>query len=289
MKEDLTGYARTIARAQLVLGWEGLWRLAWPVIAWIALFAAIALLDILPRFSSWLHGLILALFAGGLVWFLQRLRHLRIPSRQDAQRRLEADSGLSHRPLSQLDDTPAPISGDWMSDEMWRLQRKRGLALLARLRLAPPAPGLPARDPWGLRFAPLLLLAIGLAVGRHDMGNRLGRALDPGIDDTAPPPLLQIWVTPPSYTGLSPLMLKPGYEGEPIRIPAGSKMLAELQGEERDARLVVGDDKQVFTRLDRQSQKLEAEITQGRSLSVKLGWWRSLGSWPIEVVPTIPR
>src|SRR5579859_5026994 len=113
VKEDLSGYARTITQARLVLGWERLWRLAWPVIAWIALFAAIALLDILPRFSSWLHGLILAAFAAGLGWFLFRLRHFRAPSRQEAQRRLEADSGLSHRPLSQLDDKPAPISGDW--------------------------------------------------------------------------------------------------------------------------------------------------------------------------------
>lgn len=288
MKQELSGYARRIAQARLVLGWERLWRLAWPVSAWIALFAAVALLDVLPRLSSGLHGLILAGFAAGLAWFLFRLRRFKLPSRQDAQRRLEADSGLSHRPLSQLDDKPAPISGDRMSDEMWRMQRKRGLALLVRLRLTPPAPGLPARDPWGLRFAPLLLLAVGLAVGRHDMGDRLGRALDPGIDDTTPPPLLQIWVTPPSYTGLSPLMLKPGYRGEPIRIPAGSKMLAELQGEERDARLVIGDEKQAFSRLDRQSQKLETEISQGRSLSVKLGWWRSIGSWPIEVVPDLP-
>lgn len=288
MKEELTGYARRITTARLVLGWERLWRLAWPVVAWIALFFAVALLDILPRLSSWLHWLILAAFAGGLVYFLSRLRLFRAPSRQDAQRRLEADSGLSHRPLSQLEDKPAPIAGDWMSEVMWRQQRKRGLALLARLRLTPPAPGLPARDPLGLRFAPLLLLAIGLAVGRHDAGDRFARVLDPTTDSDTPPPLLQIWVTPPSYTGLSPLMLKLGYEGEPIRIPTGSKMLVELQGEERDARLMVDGEKTPFARLDRQSQKLEADITHGGHLSVRLGWWRTLGSWPIAVIPDHP-
>ena len=288
MKEELTGYARRITSARLVLGWERLWRLAWPVVAWTALFFAIALLDILPRLSSSLHGTILAAFAGGLVYFLSRLRLFRAPSRQEAQRRLEADSGLSHRPLSQLDDQPAAVAGDWMSDLMWQQQRKRGLALLARLRLAPPAPGLPSRDPLGLRFAPLLLLAIGLAVGRHDAADRLARALDPATDSDSPPPLLQIWVTPPPYTGLSPLMLKPGYRGEPIRIPAGSHMLAELQGQERDAQLAVDGDKTPFARLDRQSQKLEADITRGSLLAVRLGWWRSLGSWPIDVIPDHP-
>ncbi len=271
-----------------MLGWERLWRLAWPVIAWIALFAAIALLDLLPRLSRWLHGLTLAAFVVGLVFFLLRLHRFRLPSRQDAQRRLEADSGLPHRPLSQLDDKPAPLSGDWMSDEMWRLQRRRGLALLARLRLAPPAPGLPARDPWGLRFAPLLLLAIGLAVGRHDMADRFARAVDFVTGPDSPPPLLQIWVTPPAYTGLSPMMLKPAYRGAPISIPAGSKLLAELQGAEGDARLTIDGDKRPFIRLDRQSQKIETEITHGDRLSVGLGWWRSLGSWPIAVIVDHP-
>jgi len=287
VKEDLSGYARAITRARLVLGWERLWRLAWPCVSWIALFAAVALLDVLPRLTSWLHGAILAIFAAGLVASVVHLRKFRAPSRQDAQRRLEADSGFDHRPLGQLDDRPAPISGDGTSDILWRLQRRRGLALLARLRLLPPAPGLPSRDPWGLRFAPLLLLAIGLAAGRHDIESRFWRAIDPGIDDGAPPALLQIWVTPPSYTGLSPLMLQPGYDGAPIRIPAGSKMLAELQGEERDARLAIDDERRPFSRLDRQSQKLETEITQGKRLSVRAGW-RRLGSWPITVIVDQP-
>jgi uncharacterized protein (TIGR02302 family) len=269
VKEDLSGYARKISEAQAVLGWERLWRLAWPIPAWIALFAALALLDI------------------GLIVGIVRLFAFRWPNRPEAQRRLEADSGFSHRPLSQLDDRPAALPDDGMAAHLWALQRQRGLALLARLRLAPPAPGLPARDPWGLRFAPLLLLAIGIAVGRHDPEERLWRALDPGADANAPPPLLQIWVTPPSYTGLSPMMLKPGYDGAPIHIPAGSKMLAELQGAPHDARLAIDDERQDFNRLDAQSQKIETEITHGHSLSVKTGW-RRLGRWPIAVIVDHP-
>ena len=287
MKDDLTGYAHKITRARLVLGWERFWRLAWPVPAWTALFLGIALLDFLPRLPSWLHGVLIASFVIGLGIALARLRRFRPPSRQDAQQRLEADSNLSHRPLSQLDDRPAGAAGDPASEGLWRLQRQRGLALLSKLRLAPPAPGLTARDPFGLRFAPLLVLAIGLAVGRHDPGERLFRALDPGIDGNAPPPILQIWVTPPGYTGLQPIMLQSNYQGEPIRIPAGSKLLAELQGADRDARLGIDGDKQPFTRLDAQSQKLETELSRGHDLSVRAGW-RSLGHWPITVIPDHP-
>jgi uncharacterized protein (TIGR02302 family) len=287
VNDDLTGYARKITRARLTLGWEQAWRLAWPVPAWIALFIGLSLLDLLPRLPVWLHGMVLATFLIGLGLTLARLRHFRFPSRQDGQRRLEADSDLKHHPLSQLDDRPALLSADSASADLWRLQRKRGLALLAKLRLAPPAPGLPARDPLGLRFAPLLVLAIGLAVGRHDPGDRLLRALDPGIDDGAPPPILQIWVTPPSYTGLQPIMLQPAYDGEPIRIPTGSTLLAELQGADRDAKLSIDGERQPFTRLDAQSQKLETELSHGHEVSVHAGW-RRLGAWPIAVIPDHP-
>lgn len=287
MKNELTGYARKITRARLTLGWERAWRLAWPVPAWIALFAGISLLDLLPRLSSWLHGALLAVFLVGLGFALARLRHFRLPSRQDAQRRLEADSDLRHRPLSQLDDRPAILSADGAAEDLWRLQRKRSLALLGKLRLTPPAPGLPARDPFGLRFAPLLVLAIGLAVGWRDPGDRLLRALDPGVDDGAPPPILQIWVTPPAYTGLQPTLLQPDYAGEPIRIPTGSKVLAELQGAHGDAKLSVDGERQPFARLDAQSQKLETELSKGHELSVRAGW-RRLGHWPIAVIPDHP-
>ncbi len=287
MKDDLTGYARKITRARLVLGWESGWRLAWPVPAWIALFSGIVLLDLLPRLPSWLHGTLLGTFAIGLFLLAARLRHFRVPSRQDAQRRLETDSNLPHRPLSQLDDRPAGSANDPMAEGLWHLQRQRGLALLARLRLAPPAPGLPGRDPFGLRFAALLVLAVGLAVGRHDPGERLFRALDPGIDANAPPPILQLWVTPPPYTGLQPIMLQADYRGAPIRVPTGSKLLAELQGLDRDAKLGVDGERLPFTRLDAQSQKLETELTHGREVSVRAGW-RSLGHWPIVVIPDHP-
>src|SRR5579859_2084266 len=287
LKDDLTGYARKITRARLVLGWESGWRLAWPVPAWIALFSGIVLLDLLPRLPSWLHGTLLGTFAIGLFLLAARLRHFRVPSRQDAQRRLETDSNLPHRPLSQLDDRPAGSANDPMAEGLWHLQRQRGLALLARLRLAPPAPGLPGRDPFGLRFAALLVLAVGLAVGRHDPGERLFRALDPGIDANAPPPILQLWVTPPPYTGLQPIMLQADYRGAPIRVPTGSKLLAELQGLDRDAKLGVDGERLPFTRLDAQSQKLETELTHGREVSVRAGW-RSLGHWPIVVIPDHP-
>jgi uncharacterized protein (TIGR02302 family) len=270
-----------LRRAALVLAWEGFWRLYWPVPAWLALFCGVALIDVLPILPPFWHGAILVLFACGFLVFLARLRHFRWPDKADCQRRLEHDSGFKHQPLAQLQDRPA--TGD---ETLWQIQRQRWLGLLAKLRLAPPAPGLPARDPLGLRFAPLLLLAIGLAAGRHDMAARFDRALDPGGRAANAGLALQIWITPPSYTGVSPFML-PEHQDEEVRIPAGSKLLAELQGSESDARLFVDRTKLSFTRLDRLAQKLETELDEGSSLSLRLGR-HLLARWRVAVIQDQP-
>ena len=61
-----------LRRAGLVLAWEAGWRLAWPLPAWLALFAAVVLLDLLPLLPSLWHGLGLAGFALGLLLLLAR-------------------------------------------------------------------------------------------------------------------------------------------------------------------------------------------------------------------------
>jgi uncharacterized protein (TIGR02302 family) len=273
--------------AALVLAWESLSRLAWPLVSWILLFFAVVLIDLLPHLTPLWHGAALALFALGLLLAAWPLRRFRWPNRAQCQRRLEQDSGLAHRPLAQLDDRPAGKTEDEVGRALWRLQRRRLRALLAKIRLRPPEPTLPARDPLGLRFAPLLLLAIGLTGGRHDIAARLDRALDPGWQAGTAALSLQIWITPPAYTGQSPFMLDPERQQDQIRIPAGSKLLAELQGAERDARLFVDGRKLSFTRLDAVSQKLETELTEGHSLALRSGR-HLLASWRVEVVPDRP-
>jgi uncharacterized protein (TIGR02302 family) len=273
--------------AALVLAWESLWRLGWPLISWILLFLAVALIDVLPRLPPLWHGSALVLFALGLLAAAWRMRQFRWPDKGQCQQRLETDSGLDHRPLSQLEDQPAGNPSDEIGRAMWWLQRRRLLALLSRLRLRPPRPGLPARDPYGLRFVPLLLLAIGLAGGRHDIANRLDRALDPGWQSGSASLSLQIWITPPAYTGLSPFMLNADRQDQLVRIPAGSKLLAELQGAERDARLFVDRRKLSFTRLDALGQKLETELSEGSSLDLRVGR-HLLAGWRIEMVPDLP-
>ncbi len=275
-----------LRQAGLVLAWEGFWRLAWPIVAVTALFAGLALLDLLPMLSPFWHSAVLGLFVIALIFLLSRLRHFRWPGLAERQRRLERDNDLAHRPLSQWEDRPAGESLDPIGRSLWQIQRQRLAVLLKNLRLKPPAPGLPALDPLGLRFAPLLLLAIGLAAGRHEIAARFDRALDGSWDSGVVPPLLQVWITPPDYTGLSPILLQ-NAGAQILQIPAGSKLLAELQGSDRDARLFIDKRKLSFTRLDPISQKLEAEVTEGTQMVIKLGR-HQLASWSMHVLPDLP-
>jgi Asp-tRNA(Asn)/Glu-tRNA(Gln) amidotransferase A subunit family amidase len=100
-----------------------------------------------------------------------------------------------------------------------RLQRAH--AQIALLRLAPPRPVLAAADPWAIRALVLLGLAASLVIAGPSAPLLLSRALHPDATPAAPSraPVLQAWITPPSYTGLAPVFLRP--DSASISVPAG--------------------------------------------------------------------
>lgn len=279
---------RHLLVARLALWWERAWPLAWPIPALLALFCAIALFDLLPRLPGWLHAGLLAGFLAGLGVALFRLRRLSWPSRAEAQHRLEQDSGLPHRPLQTLNDTLAAGASDPVARVLWQVQRQRMAQLISRLAVKPPAPGLAAHDPWGLRFAPLLLLAIALAGAWHDAPERLWRAVTPTLGPLGgPAPVLQVWVTPPSYTGIAPVLLESLPSGQRLVVPTGSKVLAELQGGSGPAQLVVDDEIRPFDSLDTDSQRYEGVIAKGSHLLIRQGR-RRVDAWDMAVVQDQP-
>jgi uncharacterized protein (TIGR02302 family) len=267
---------RRLLLARLVLGWERLWPALVPLLSLGAAFVACALFDVLPRLPGWLHALVLAGFAGGAGFFGWRAAvAVRLPSPDEAARRLERDSGLAHRPLAALADRP--VTGD---DILWQAHLRRMAGLAERLRLALPAPGMAARDPLALRFAALLLLVIALAGGWGDAHRRVVRALDPGLETILPPAHLELWITPPAYTGLAPVMLIPGRATDtPTVVPTGSKVLAVLSGGWGGAAIEIDGHTTAFAPLDDGSQRGEG----GSRLAVTQGW-HTVAGWPITVL-----
>jgi uncharacterized protein (TIGR02302 family) len=285
--------------ARATLAWEQIWPALWPATGIAGLFIAIALFNVLPSLGGWLHALILLLFAvafGTAVWY--GVRRIRLPDGAAALRRLERDSGLTHRPLAALRDTLAGGS-DPASAELWRLYQERARQRMRDLKVRLPHPNLAARDPWALRAAVGLILFVAGFGTWGDWGPRIGAAFTPHLDSSASAATasLDVWVTPPEYTGLPPIFLRTGQPapqaakaGEPahtphaIPVPIGSVLLARVTGGSGVPALTANGASSAFEQVDQASYQITEPVTRGGTIAVEQRG-RTLGSWPITVVP----
>jgi len=231
-----TRLRRLIASARAALVWERLWPAVAPMIGVVALFVATALMGLWSGKAPLLKGLALVAFGVLFVAASWRLRRLRMPAREDALRRLEDDAALPHRPLGAYEDSLA-APGDPVTESLWRVHRRRAQERLASLRYAVPRAGLVPHDPYGLRAVVGIVLFVGILVGAGAVAERLLTPFDfsaPVASSQTPQFRLDAWVTPPSYTGRSPLFLSAATRVETadgIRVPAGSVLTVRAQGE----------------------------------------------------------
>ena len=281
---DLLTRKRAAARA--ALWFEQLWPAVWPAIGLLGAYACAALLDLPARLPSWPRLLLLlavVLAAAALLW--RGLHQVRRPTPARVDRRLEAASGLRHRPLAALTDRPAHPSPD--ADAVWRVHLARVAAQVRGLRVGRPRPGLAARDGRALRGALLVGLAASLAIAGPETGSRLLRAAWPGLPSgpVAPGTLVHAWATPPAYTGLPPIILRA--DTPIVSIPTGSHLTASVTGGSGEPSLVLDEAREPFRALDAASWQAERDLTQGGRLSVQRRGG-TVAAWTVTLVPDQP-
>ena len=279
-----------LRRASFALVWERLWPALAPAFAIVALFLVLALFDLPAQAPGWLHAIVLFTLAAGLIYFLyDALRDFRVPGATAARRRIERDSGAEHRPLAALDDRIAGGAEDPESRALWEAHRARMAQSARFLRLAWPRAGFARRDPWALRALLVLLLVLGAIDAGPDWARRIGGALSPDLSDGpgAAAASLDIWLTPPDYTGLPPVLLPPGVNKKPVAAPVGSVVLAQVHGEGRIPRLQRAGRETDFDRIDDNNFKAQATLGKSGTLAVLQGS-TTLGSWPIVATPDQP-
>lgn len=287
--------------ARLALLWEQLWPALWPALFVAGLFGLAVLADLLPRLPGWLHAVALAAFAvafaGALVHGLRRVSW---PERPAAGRRLEVAGGVAHRPLTAVNDRLAAGAADQASAALWEVYRERRQAELRRLRVGLPRAGLARVDPWGLRAAVALLLIIAAFGAGSDSLRRLQRAVSPDLSAIAAdiPSTLEVWITPPAYTGQAPMYLTreldpaaappPGEDAAaPVSVPEGSMLLAQVHGGAEAPQILLDEAQNAFETVGPQSYRASLELAGGEKLAVEQNG-RTLGEWTLAIVPDEP-
>lgn len=292
-----------LAQARAALLWERLGPALWAPLSVLGAFLTLALLNLPVLLPGWLHGLaLLVLAAAFLLSLVIGVRRFRTPAEDEARRRLERDSGLAHRPLHTLRDRPA--GNDPTAQALWRLHQERTRAAMRGLRVAWPGTEVPSHDRYALRALVILTLVVAGAAAWGDWRPRIAAALTPhfaGGTATAAA-TLDLWINPPDYTGLPPVFLKSGSAAksaakpaagtpaldhpaeQPVKVPQGSLVLARVTGGGGTPSLEAGDQTGPFEAVDSTNFQVQKPVTGGTRIAVTQGG-RTLGSWPIEVVP----
>ncbi len=283
-----TPFAMRLRLARMALLWERAWPAFWPALAIIGLFLILALFGLLPLLPGLIHGAVLLAFGAAFLTALARgFQGLSVPDSVTARRRIERASGMRHRPLQALADRPStPL--DPLAAGLWEAHRRRMAAAARRLRVGLPAASLATRDPSGLRAVLAILLLLAAIDAGGDWRERLMRGLTPSLDGGAPAiaASLDIWVTPPEYTGLAPQFLRPENR-QTIRIPVGSTLLAQVHGGGTAPDLAIDGKASNFDKIDKEDFRAQATLKSGHRIEVSQAG-AALGSWPIEIIPDNP-
>jgi uncharacterized protein (TIGR02302 family) len=255
----------------------------WAVASVAAGAIGLALLGVVPGGVVAPCLFVLATIGAGVACARAARHQASRPAAPDAERRLERDSGLPHRPFAVLQDRPASLAGE---AGVWALHRARAEAALAALRLRAPAPGLAARDPTALRVLALLLLVAGLVTAGGDALPRLRRAFLPSFGGAqAVPVTLQAWVEPPSYTGMAPIFLPKA--GGSVEVPSGSTLNISLTGGRFKPHLTGAAADGSFHALGGESWQATGILRQTGVLRVTR-WFGQLAQWDIGVLANDP-
>lgn len=251
----------------------------WPAIGIAGFYFALSLFGLFQIIPWIIHALILAAAITLFGLALENgFRDVRWPSWLDAARRLERDSSLSHRPISEADDQLMAGSGDPLAMELWARHQARRLP--ARLRVAWPNPDFESRDPRRLHLLLLVLLVASLVVARGDWRARLMNAFDSGA---AAGVSLDAWVDPPPYTGLAPIYLPEG-ERQVIAVPFGSVLNLRAHGALHAPGVSIGDMNPPRFTGGAGEYAAAARLTHDGRVRVRASGHR-IGYWTLNVIP----
>ncbi|MGN7868865.1 DUF4175 domain-containing protein [Paracoccus sp. 22332] len=224
-----------VARALRLTRWGMVWEQAarafWPLgTVLAAVFAAFALgvVAAVPGpVLPWLAGAVVLMLLWTAIRGGMRFRRVRMA---DAVDRL--DRTLPGRPLAALSDRAA-VGGE---GALWQAHLAQMQARAAQARAVRPDAGLARRDPFALRLAGLVALAMAMVFGgAAQMGQGIqalaATVSRPAATNAVPAgPSWEGWAEPPAYTRRPTIYLNVLAEGQVLELPKGSAVTFRLYG-----------------------------------------------------------
>lgn len=209
----------------------------WPLLLWLCVFASLWLLQIPEVFGRVVEiGVATVYLIGFIVLGYRAFGALRWPRHHEVTRRIEDDSALAHRPLSNLDDrlaNPAQGLAGQRTEQLWAFWQRHLLPTLKQLRWPHLHPVMPQLDPLALRGAALMVLVAALVMSGPTWKQRISHGMMPVIPSfmKTDAETVVLWVTPPAYTGQKQMILKgAGTKNKSVSIPEGSIIKARVSG-----------------------------------------------------------
>ena len=279
-----------IALARAAMVWERAWPALWPATGIVGTYVAAALLGLFFFIPAALHALLLFIAVAATAFALYRgYCTFGLPRWEEAARRVERDSTLLHRPLTERDDRLLVGAGDLRTEELWRAHLQRLLAGITSLRVALPSPGLAAKDPYAARYAVLLLVVAGFVAAGTDWGRRLELAFVPAASSGAVAAQVDAWINPPAYIGEAPIYLRQG-SASPVAVPAGSELALRVHSADTLPELSLDPRPAGAAALFRGGSGeygANAKLTQDTAVAIREAG-RLLGNWRIKAVADNP-
>jgi uncharacterized protein (TIGR02302 family) len=291
---------RKIGQMRRVMLLERFWPRLWLPIGVAGMFLLVSLLGLWPLLGRTAHLALLWVFAIGFVASLVPMLRVSMPTRDEALRRLEARSGVPHRPATALEDNPAGETNA-AARSVWRAYRLRMAKAVEKLKPGTPHPRTDRHDPFALRALLGLLLIVAVTATWGEMRARVATAFDLRASSTVASLRLDAWIAPPVYTGEAPITLASG----PVRVsdaperrrwevPEGSELTIRVNN-------AAPEDLSLDISADGKSEQLALEsagdATTVATLKHNLDWsqtatlrhnGRIVADWPISVIADDP-
>jgi uncharacterized protein (TIGR02302 family) len=289
LKGDAARVERAIITARITLAWERIWPNLWPATGIVGLLLATGLFGLLDYFPWEIHTLALLGAFGAAGYFLhENFKDFEAPGWEEGARRVERDSSLEHRPITEQRDRMAVGMGDAYAEALWRAHIRSLLARIGRLRVSLPSPKLQQRDPYYLRWVVLLLLIAGFLFAGAQWRTRLALTLTPDAGSGTAAANVDAWINPPAYTGLPPVYLHPGQNGL-VSVPAGSELVVRVHQSSVSPQVVLSPSPEHTPTVTGGDNEYAANtfLHANERIFVRAGG-RTLGNWQIRAIPDAP-